>query len=133
MRLGWCAAPDRIINLLDKIRGPFNVNQIAQIAGSTALSDASYEKKVIRHNTIWLKKFKSELAKLPVKVYNSQANFIFIKVRNVKKLNKFLLSNGIIVRTLENYEIFDCLRISIGTTLENKKFLRVIKKFFDNE
>ena len=133
LRLGWCAAPEKIINLLDKIRGPFNVNQIAQIAGSVALSDINYEKKVIRHNTIWLKKFKSELSELPVKVYNSQANFIFIKVRNAKELNKYLLSNGIIVRTLDNYEIFDCLRISIGTTLENKKFLNLIKKFFENE
>jgi histidinol-phosphate aminotransferase len=68
-----------------------------------------------------------------VKVYDSQANFIFIKVRNATKLNKYLLSNGIIVRTLDNYEIFDCLRISIGTTLENKKFLNLIKKFFENE
>ena len=133
LRLGWCAAPERIINLLDKIRGPFNVNQIAQIAGSAALSDINYEKKVIRHNKIWLKKLKSELVKLPVKVYNSQANFIFIKVRNARKLDKYLLSNGIIVRTLESYEIFDCLRISIGTALENKKFLRLIKIFFDNE
>lgn len=133
LRLGWCAAPERIINLLDRIRGPFNVNQIAQVAGSAALSDTNYEKKVIRHNTIWLKKFKSELAKFPVKVYDSQANFIFIKVRNATKLNKYLLSNGIIVRTLDNYEIFDCLRISIGTTLENKKFLNLIKKFFENE
>lgn len=133
LRLGWCAAPERIINLLDRIRGPFNVNQIAQVAGSAALSDINYEKKVIRHNTIWLKKFKVELAKLPMKVYDSQANFIFIKVRNATKLNKYLLSNGIIVRTLDNYEIFDCLRISIGTTLENKKFLNLIKKFFKNE
>ena len=133
LRLGWCAAPERIINLLDRIRGPFNVNQIAQVAGSAALSDTNYEKKVIRHNTIWLKKFKSELAKFPLKVYDSQANFIFIKVRNATKLNKYLLSNGIIVRTLDNYEIFDCLRISIGTTLENKKFLNLIKKYFENE
>ena len=68
-----------------------------------------------------------------MKVYDSQANFIFIKVSNATKLNKYLLSNGIIVRTLDNYEIFDCLRISIGTTSENKKFLNLIKKFFENE
>ena len=130
LRLGWCAAPSRIINLLDKIRGPFNVNQIAQIAGSIALNDKNYEKKVINHNKIWLKKFKLELAKLPIKVYESQANFVFIKVSDVNKLNKYLLSNGIIVRTLENYNIHDCMRISIGTALENKKFLKLIKNYF---
>lgn len=130
LRLGWCAASSRIIALLDKIRGPFNVNQIAQIAGSIALKDTNYEKKVIKHNKIWLKKFKLELAKLPIKVYDSQANFVFVKVLDVNKLNKYLLSNGVIVRTLENYDIYDCMRISIGTESENKKFLKLIKNYF---
>lgn len=130
LRLGWCAASEKIISLLDKIRGPFNVNQIAQAAGSEALNDINYEKKVVKHNSIWLNKFKTELSKLPIKVYDSQANFIFIKVNDAKTLNKYLLSNGVIVRTLENYDIVDCLRISIGTTSENKKFLDLMKKFY---
>ena len=130
LRLGWCAAPQRVISLLDKIRGPFNVNQVAQTAGCEALNDVSYEKKVLEHNSIWLKKFKSELSKLPMKVYDSQANFIFIKVKDVKTINKYLLSNGVIIRTLENYDIFDCIRVSIGTTSENKKFLKLMNKFY---
>ena len=92
--------------------------------------NVNYEKKVVKHNSIWLNKFKTELLKLPIKVYDSQANFIFIKVNDAKTLNKYLLSNGVIVRTLENYDIVDCLRISIGTTSENKKFLDLMKKFY---
>ena len=65
-----------------------------------------------------------------MKVYDSQANFIFIKVKDVKTINKYLLSNGVIIRTLENYDIFDCIRVSIGTTSENKKFLKLMNKFY---
>ena len=63
-------------------------------------------------------------------MYDSQANFVFVKVLDVNKLNKYLLSNGVIVRTLENYDIYDCMRISIGTESENKKFLKLIKNYF---
>ena len=51
---------------------------------------------------------------------------------NKDKLNKFLLSKSIIVRTLENYNINDCIRVSIGTSIENIKFIKLMKIFFKN-
>ena len=134
LRLGWCIASPVVINIMNKIRGPFNVNKIAQAAGCVAILDRAHEKKIIEHNKKWLNLFKVELKVLPIKIYQSMANFIFINVgKNKDNLNDFLLSNGVIIRTLENYNIHNCIRVSIGSENENKKFINLMKIFFKNE
>ena len=134
LRLGWCIASPEVINTMNKIRGPFNVNKIAQAAGCVAILDRAHEKKIIEHNKKWLNLFKVELKVLPIKIYQSMANFIFINVgKNKDNLNDFLLSNGVIIRTLENYNIHNCIRVSIGSENENKKFINLMKIFFKNE
>ena len=137
LRLGWCYANQNIISLLDKIRGPFNVNRIAQEAGAIAVLEKNVEKKLISHNKYWLKKIKDEFNKLPLVVYDSQANFIFIKLRKGIKekimLNRYLLSKSIIIRTLDNYNMPECIRVTIGTEKENKILISVFKSFFKND
>ena len=137
LRLGWCYANQNIISLLDKIRGPFNVNRIAQEAGSVAVLEKNVEKKLISHNKYWLKKIKDEFNKLPLVVYDSQANFIFIRLRKGIKekimLNKYLLSKSLIIRTLDNYNMPECIRVTIGTEEENKILISVFKSFFKND
>ena len=137
LRLGWCYANQNIISLLDKIRGPFNVNRIAQEAGSVAVLEKNVEKKLISHNKYWLKKIKDEFNKLPLVVYDSQANFIFIRLRKGIKekimLNKYLLSKSLIIRTLDNYNMPECIRVTIGTEKENKILISVFKSFFKND
>lgn len=137
LRLGWCYTNQDIISLLDKIRGPFNVNRIAQEAGAVAVLEKNVEKKLISHNKIWLKKVKDELSKLPLVVYDSQANFIFIKckkgIKEKDRLNKYLLSKSIIIRTLDNYNMPECIRVTIGTEKENKILIGAFKSFFKND
>ena len=137
LRLGWCYANQNIISLLDKIRGPFNVNRIAQEAGAIAVLEKNVEKKLISHNKYWLKKIKDEFNKLPLVVYDSQANFIFIRLRKGIKekimLNRYLLSKSIIIRTLDNYNMPECIRVTIGTEEENKILISVFKSFFKND
>ena len=137
LRLGWCYANQNIISLLDKIRGPFNVNRIAQEAGAIAVLEKNVEKKLISHNKYWLKKIKDEFNKLPLVVYDSQANFIFIRLRKGIKekimLNKYLLSKSLIIRTLDNYNMPECIRVTIGTEEENKILISVFKSFFKND
>ena len=137
LRLGWCYANQNIISLLDKIRGPFNVNRIAQEAGAIAVLEKDVEKKLISHNKYWLKKIKDEFNKLPLVVYDSQANFIFIRLRKGIKekimLNRYLLSKSIIIRTLDNYNMPECIRVTIGTEEENKILISVFKSFFKND
>ena len=132
LRVGWCYAHTDIIKLMNKVRGPFNVNQIAQLAGVEALKDKKYEKNAINHNKFWLKKMNSELSRLPVNVYDSRANFLLINVgKSVKKLNQYLLSKSIIVRLMDKYNLPDCIRLSIGKSTENRKVLKAMKEFYN--
>ena len=131
LRLGWCYAHKDIINLMNKIRGPFNVNHVAQEAGIAALRDKKYELKAVKHNKYWLEKMKNKLSRMPIHVYDSRANFLLLDVgKNMSKLNRFLRSNSIIVRTMEKYELKNCIRVSVGQSKENIKFLDTMSRFF---
>ena len=131
LRLGWCYAHKEIIKLMNKIRGPFNVNDVAQEAGIAALKDRKHQLRAIKHNKYWLEKMKHELSQLPVYGYDSRANFVLLDVgKNVTKLNRFLRSKSIIVRTIEKYGLKSCIRVSIGKSKENMKFLDSMRRFF---
>ncbi len=131
LRLGWCYAHRDIINLMNKIRGPFNVNHVAQEAGIAALRDKKHQLKAIKHNKYWLEKMKFKLGQLPIHVHDSRANFLLIDVgKNASKLNRFLLSKSIIVRTMEKYGLKNCIRVSIGKSKENIKLLEVMDRFY---
>ena len=131
LRLGWCYANRDIINLMNKIRGPFNVNHVAQEAGIAALRDKKHQLKAIKHNKYWLEKMKFKLSQLPIHVHDSRANFLLIDVgKNASKLNRFLLSKSIIVRTMEKYGLKNCIRVSIGKSKENIKLLEVMDRFY---
>ena len=132
LRLGWCYANSEIIDLMNRVRGPFNVNHFAQIAGVAALKDKKYEKQSISHNKLWLQKMNNELSKLPIHVYDGRANFLLIDAgKRARKLNQFLLSKSIIVRQMDEYNLPQCIRLSIGTSLENKKILKAFKEFYN--
>ena len=131
LRLGWCYAHSNIISSMNKVRGPFNVNQLAQVAGIQALKDKKYTSNSKKHNTLWLNIMNKELSKLPIKVYDSRANFLLIDVgKSVSKLNKYLLSKSIIIRLMDKYKLPSCVRVSIGTANENKKVIKAFKDFY---
>ena len=131
LRLGWCYAHRDIINLMNKIRGPFNINHVAQEAGIAALRDQKHQLKAIKHNKYWLNKMKYRLSQLPIHVYDSRANFLLIDVgKNISKLNRFIRSKSIIVRTMEKYGLKSCIRVSVGTSKENMKFIDVMNRFY---
>ena len=116
---------------MNKIRGPFNVNHVAQEAGIAALRDKKHQLKAIKHNKYWLEKMKFKLSQLPIHVHDSRANFLLLDVgKNASKLNRFLLSKSIIVRTMEKYGLKSCIRVSIGKSKENIKLLDVMDRFY---
>ena len=134
LRLGWCYAHNDIIQLMNKVRGPFNINQIAQTAGVEALKDKKYVKNSINHNKFWLRKMNNELSKLPIQVCDSRANFLLLNIgKSVKILNRFLLSKSVIVRLMDKYNLPQYIRVSIGTSKENKKFIKSMKEFFNGK
>ena len=136
LRVGWGYGPKKIINEMTKIKPPFNINKVAQAAASEALKDNSFIKRSVNHNFKWAKKIKIFLERLSISTNKISANFFLLNFDNCKfsanYVYKKLQSKGIILRsTEEGYNIKNKLRLSIGSSKENIKFLKSMKNIFN--
>ena len=133
LRIGWGYGAKKIVDELYKIKPPFNVNKIAQLAAVEALKDQNFIKRSIKHNLFYAKKIKLFLEKYQIYSNTVTANFLFLDFSKAKiKAKEFynkLKNKGIILRsTDEGYNIENKLRLTIGSKVENFKFLSVAKK-----
>lgn len=138
LRLGWLYGPPDIVDALNRLRGPFNVNMAAQAAGIAALKDREFTKQLIAHNEKWRNWLSAELSGNRLIVLPSEANFILVffpkeKGLNAKAANKELLKHGLVTRLVEAYGLPNALRISIGSEKAMIKLAKVLKDFIGNE
>ena len=136
LRVGWAHASKKIINAMNLIKPPFNVNQLAQTAATEALKDKKFINQSVKHNTIEANKVKGILEKLNILSNEVTANFLFLNFDKCKFSAKYvfnkLQSKGIILRsTEEGYKIKNKLRLTIGSKKENIKFITAIKVIFN--
>ncbi len=136
LRLGWAYSNEKIIELLEKVRGPFNVNAISQSIGTLILREKEFLKKSIIHNDKWRKILPIEIKKIGLESYESFANFVLIKVDRKKyskiKILSFLKKKKIFVRDLNNYGMKQFFRVSIGSSDDLKKFLIELRNSIRN-
>ena len=132
LRIGWSYSSKYIADILNKIRGPFNVSGAAQEAAIVALQDQKFLEKSQKHNQKWLDIFFKQLANNDkIIAHPSVANFILLDFKDKKscqKANEFLLENGVILRQMQAYNLPNCLRATIGTKKENLKLISLLKK-----
>lgn len=129
IRLGVAYASEDIIEVLNKIKPPYNVNELTQQKAIEVLEKAKFTKEIeiIKQEREKLLKSLGELSYIH-KVFPSDANFILIKVENANKVYNQLLANGIVVRNRSTqYKCESTLRISVGTPEENVKLLNAMK------
>lgn len=131
LRIGYSYSSQKIADILNKVRGPFNVGGPAQAAAVAALEDEAFFKKSLKHNKKWLKIFFKEIAALSnIKAYPAVANFIlldFLSEEKCRKANAMLLAEGFILREMSAYHLPNCLRMTIGTGPENEGVLGVLR------
>jgi len=136
LRVGWGYASKKIINAMNVIKPPFNVNQLAQIAATEALKDKNFINQSVKHNIIETNKIKSILEKLNIFSNEVAANFLLLNFDKCKfsanyVFNK-LQSRGIILRSTEDgYNIKNKLRLTIGSKKENAILVKAIKVIFN--
>jgi histidinol-phosphate aminotransferase len=121
MRLGWCYAPPAIVDILGRVRGPFNVNAAAMAAGIAALGEAGWVEKSVAHNSEQRARFEAALAALGIKVWPSEGNFSLVdfgSAERAKAADAHLRSRGLIVRAMGGYGLPQTLRVTIGTAEE---------------
>lgn len=134
LRLGWSFSCREIADVLNRVRGPFNVNAMAQCAGVAAVKDKDFVKKCREHNQKWLDVLPEKLEKIGLECVKSVANFVLVKFpekdgKTAAAANEFLLQKGIIVRAMNAYGLPDRLRMTIGSDKEMKALLRALKEF----
>ena len=138
LRVGWGYGSRIIIDALNRIKPPFNVNQTAQIAAREALRDKDFVKRSIKHNLFWANKIKTFLNSLNIFTNEVSANFFLLNFNKSKFSAKYVLKKlelrGIILRsTKEGYNIKNKLRLTIGSGKENKKFINVMKSIYNKQ
>tara|TARA_Y100001970_G_scaffold294370_1_gene451934 strand:- start:33763 stop:34860 length:1098 start_codon:yes stop_codon:yes gene_type:complete len=134
LRVGWCYAPGSIVDVLNRVRGPFNVTGAAIEAATAALSDRDHINKSLALNDKWLNSFPDQLSGTKIKCLPSAGNFILMQFPSIKgqsatDAEKFLIKNGIIVRNVESYGLPDCLRITMGLDHEMETVILKLNEF----
>jgi len=119
LRIGWAYCPPAIADVLERLRGPFNLNAAAQAAGAAAMGDAAHVAASRDHNAVWLPWLSDRLQALGLTVHPSAANFILVRFpddpgRNAAAAMKYFGEHGLIPRETHGYGLPQCLRVTIG-------------------
>ena len=133
LRLGWCYCSSAIVDVLDRIRGPFNVSSAAQEAGIAAIEDVAAVDRAREHNEIWRPWLMRELQALGLELTPSIANFVLVrfpgKPHDAVAAFDHLRSRGILTRYVAGYGLPDWLRITIGTEEEMRAVVAAVAEF----
>ncbi|MCG2813709.1 MAG: histidinol-phosphate transaminase [Thermodesulfovibrionales bacterium] len=129
LRIGYGIAHQEIITEMNKVRAPFNTNSVAQKAAIEALKDKGHIKKSREINNRGKKYLYKELSSLGIKYVPTEANFIYMPVADSMNIYKKLLHNGVIVRPMGT----DAIRVTIGLSEENKRFIKAMKTVMRNQ
>jgi histidinol-phosphate aminotransferase len=129
LRVGYGLAEQWLVELLNRVRPPFNVNSLAQAAALAALKDEDHLERSRKTTSQGLAYLTRELNGLGLKVIPSFANFVaFCWDRDAKPVYEGLLKEGVIVRHLASFGMPTCIRVTVGTASENERFVQALKK-----
>ncbi len=133
LRIGYAVSGNEYIAAMNKVREPFNVNRLAQVAAFAALSDKKQLRKVIREIETERKFFYENFQKLGIFFVKSATNFILFRFSEAEKLSKFLLQSGVIIRDMRGWGMQNYLRVTIGTHRENQIFFKELSRYLAGE
>ena len=129
-RLGMAFANPEIIEILNKIKYPYNINSVTQEIALKALENIDAKNQMVRQILAEREMLQTQLRELPIieKIYPSDANFLLIKIKNARRVYEKLLEKLIIVRDRSSVMLCeDCLRITVGTPAENRQLVDTLK------
>jgi histidinol-phosphate aminotransferase len=132
LRVGMAFASEEIIEIFNKVKPPYNINEASQALALQALQNVEQVNSWIKETVAEREKLKSELSTLKsvLTIYPSDANFILVKTIKPKEIYQFMVNRGIIVRDRSKVELCEgCLRITIGTPNENEILIEAFKNF----
>lgn len=129
LRVGYGIAPEHIMRHLWRVKEPFNVNLLAQIAAAAALEDQEHVARSVRLNAAEKRRLAAHLAELGCTVTPSETNFLWVGLgRPARPVFQALLERGVIVRCGDAFGFPEYIRVSIGTAEQNGLFLAELAK-----
>ena len=124
LRIGYGIGPADLIDILNRIRQPFNVNSLAQKAALAALSDEVHVKKSVELNESGKRYLYQQFDAMGISYLPTEANFICFNIKGAKRVYDLLLHQGVIIRHMGE----ETLRVSIGNKSKNQRFIRSFRK-----
>jgi histidinol-phosphate aminotransferase len=136
LRIGWAYCPREVVDVLHRIRGPFNTNAVAQAAAIAAVRDQEHVEKARIHNDKWLPILTQSFRGMGLEVTPSVGNFLLIDFEKSGKsaadADRHLSKRGLLLRAVGGYGLPTCLRMTIGTDDENHAVLDALLTFLEN-
>ena len=134
LRIGWAYCPEETADILNRIRGPFNLSGPASAAGIKAIEDVDHVDRAVQHNSQWRPWLETEINKLGLDVTPSVANFILINfpensIISAEAADAYLKSKGVIVRRVAGYGLPNSLRMTVGTEEANRLTVSLLGEF----
>ncbi len=134
LRIGWLYGPTDVIDALNRVRGPFNVNSAAIAAGVAAIGDGAHVQNSVDHNNQWLKWTKQALEQLGLRVTPSVGNFLLIHFpemagKTAAEADNELVQNGYVLRRVGAYGFPNALRMTIGGREDNEGVIEILRRF----
>jgi len=138
LRLGWAYCPAHVADVLDRVRGPFNVTAPAIAAGVAALADRAHLERAAAHNDTWLPWVSAELQRLGLTVTPSVGNFVLIHFprgggKDAASADEMLRSHGVILRRVAAYGLPEALRMTIGSEDDNRRVVDLLAAFMERK
>lgn len=134
LRVGWAYGPAEVVDVLNRVRGPFNVSTPGQRAAEAALKDRAHVETAVAHNEKWRAWLTDQIRALGLRVDDSVANFVLIhfpheKGRSAADADAFLSARGLLLRGVAAYGLPHCLRLTVGTQDANRKVVEALREF----
>jgi len=138
LRIGWAYGSEHVLDALNRVRGPFNLNGAAQAAGVASLEDIAHVERAVAHNTRWLPWLAEAIAELGIEVTPSVGNFLLLSFpresgRTAADADAYLSARGFILRALAAYGLPDSLRLSVGGEEANRGVVAALAQFMRGE
>lgn len=128
LRVGFGVAHPDVIQMLERVRQPFNVNALALTAAQAALQDHAFLERSCALNQAGLTQLEEGFKRLSLSYIPSVGNFLSVRVGNASGVYQQLLAQGVIVRPVAAYQMPEYLRVSVGTEQENLRFLQALDR-----
>ena len=128
LRVGYGVAQGELAGCLEKVRQPFNVNTLAQVAALACLDDDDHLKRTLENNVRGLEFLYEGAGRLGLECVPTETNFLLMKVGDGAGVYDALLKKGVIVRPMASYGMDEYIRVTVGLPEENERFMKALEE-----